>query len=165
MTPPRRYDHERFPCGHERNAENSRSGKNDCRLCHAAAQRRRYAADPARHRRAASEYQKRNRAAATERGRQWRANNREHHLAYMRERMRLRLVKRKDPETQEYMGIIGLDPCTYCGGPAECIDHIEALARGGADHWTNFTPACGRCNQTKHAKPLLVFLLDRGPAR
>lgn len=53
------------------------------------------------------------------------------------------------------------DPCAYCNGPAGEVDHIVPLARGGEDTWENLTAACLPCNRSKHARPLLVWLLTR----
>lgn len=64
-----------------------------------------------------------------------------------------------------------LDPCAYCGmdkdtpkafgQPGPVLDHIDARARGGEDHWSNFTGACWRCNTSKRDKTLLSYLLYR----
>ena len=50
------------------------------------------------------------------------------------------------------------DPCAYCGGPSDTIDHIEPKVRGGSDHWTNLTASCMSCNSRKGSMPLLLFL-------
>ena len=60
---------------------------------------------------------------------------------------------------REYVEILRGDPCSYCGQPAGEVDHIEPLARGGAEGWENFTAACRSCNARKHARPLLQFLM------
>jgi len=53
------------------------------------------------------------------------------------------------------------DPCSYCGGESEAIDHIEPRAGGGTNHWSNLTAACDSCNGSKSDKPLLIFLAHR----
>lgn len=41
-------------------------------------------------------------------------------------------------------------PCTYCKAPnPRTVDHIVPSSRGGVDHPTNLTIACGSCNSTK----------------
>lgn len=61
----------------------------------------------------------------------------------------------------DYEAIIRKDPCAYCGGPAGEVDHIEPLKRGGSSEWDNLGPACRSCNSSKHATPLLAYLLGR----
>jgi hypothetical protein len=53
------------------------------------------------------------------------------------------------------------DPCAYCGGPANQIDHIDSRSRGGADDGANLTAACGPCNTAKGNRSLLKFLIVR----
>jgi 5-methylcytosine-specific restriction endonuclease McrA len=53
------------------------------------------------------------------------------------------------------------DPCTYCGGPANQIDHIEPLIRGGTNTADNAARACWPCNREKNTQPLLIFLARR----
>lgn len=49
--------------------------------------------------------------------------------------------------------------CAYCLAPANHCDHIVPIAKGGADEASNVVPACARCNKSKGAKSLLVWLL------
>jgi 5-methylcytosine-specific restriction endonuclease McrA len=44
--------------------------------------------------------------------------------------------------------------CAYCGDPAEHLDHVKAISRGGADAAHNLLPACAPCNLSKGAKSL-----------
>lgn len=39
--------------------------------------------------------------------------------------------------------------CTYCGAPADTVDHVLPLVRGGTNYEGNLTPACRRCNGAK----------------
>jgi HNH endonuclease len=59
--------------------------------------------------------------------------------------------------------VLALDPCAYCGEPVECIEHVDPVAKGGENDWTNFTASCRRCNQSKSASTLLQFLARRKP--
>lgn len=64
---------------------------------------------------------------------------------------------------KEYTLIIEADPCVYCGGLCEHVDHIDPLARGGTGDWDNITSACASCNISKGDRPILQFLLARKP--
>jgi hypothetical protein len=64
----------------------------------------------------------------------------------------------RDPQSMEYAAILLRDPCSYCGGPATTIDHIEPLRAGGLSAWDNLTASCAPCNSTKRDHPLLFFL-------
>jgi 5-methylcytosine-specific restriction endonuclease McrA len=44
--------------------------------------------------------------------------------------------------------------CCYCDAPAEHLDHVHALSKGGADAAHNLVPACAPCNLTKSDKSL-----------
>ena len=57
------------------------------------------------------------------------------------------------------------DPCPYCGGAVENVDHVWPVALGGGNHWTNITGACVACNSEKGATPLLHWLIRRAEAR
>lgn len=81
-------------------------------------------------------------------------------------RERLRAYRSKtstvDTETRGYAALLELDPCSYCGsGAPNTVDHIVPVSAEGAHRWDNLTAACGRCNSSKGAKPLLVFLAAR----
>lgn len=39
--------------------------------------------------------------------------------------------------------------CTYCGGWASVVDHINPVAQGGTRRRRNLTPACSPCNSEK----------------
>lgn len=66
-----------------------------------------------------------------------------------------------DEDALAYCDLIASDPCVYCGGESNQIDHIHPVSRGGDSRWTNLAPACRSCNARKSAKPLLQFLLLR----
>jgi 5-methylcytosine-specific restriction endonuclease McrA len=62
-----------------------------------------------------------------------------------------------------YFVEIGAHNCVYCGGPAEHIDHVVPLARGGAHAIGNLLPACAECNKSKGARDPYAFLAARFP--
>ncbi|MFJ7176416.1 HNH endonuclease [Streptomyces massasporeus] len=80
-------------------------------------------------------------------------------------RRRLRLRMQFDAEEMEsstaYRGILRGDPCVYCGGLMEAIDHILAVSRSGMDSWDNLAAICTSCNSSKGARDVLQFLLYR----
>ncbi|MFJ9671105.1 HNH endonuclease [Streptomyces sp. NPDC101221] len=44
--------------------------------------------------------------------------------------------------------------CCYCDRPAEHLDHVTPISRGGADTLSNVVPACAPCNYAKGALTL-----------
>lgn len=66
-----------------------------------------------------------------------------------------------DDEALGYVELIASDPCVYCGGAADTIDHIEPVVRSHDSRWTNLAPACRSCNSAKGARSLIAFLLYR----
>lgn len=92
--------------------------------------------------------------------RQWRHDNPEKARQLSRRQLRRRRLGR-DREALEWSYIVLGDPCAYCGAPAEHVDHIEAVARGGSNQWGNLTGACAACNSAKCDGSVLRFLLQR----
>jgi 5-methylcytosine-specific restriction endonuclease McrA len=122
-------------------------------------------------RRSGREYARRFRAEQPERARR---DRREHMRTYGPEyrhrwnhynRLRRLGVALPDPEADEYALVLRRDPCSYCGGSSEHIDHIVPIARGGDGRWDNLTAACANCNFSKSAKPLPGFLAVDAHAR
>lgn len=66
-----------------------------------------------------------------------------------------------DAEAIAYAEVIGHDPCVYCGGPADTLDHIEPISRSFNSDWDNLAPACRPCNSAKGTRKLLIHLLHR----
>jgi len=63
--------------------------------------------------------------------------------------------------TETYARILASGPCVYDGRPAEHVDHVRPLSRGGAEHESNLVPACAKCNMSKNAR----LLTEWDPAR
>ena len=112
--------------------------------------------------------------------RKWLSKNREAHNARLRERYAngdrtRRLTDAQNRRAKLTGGRVTLDEwqaiiaefdsrCAYCmvklAKPT--MDHVVALARGGAHSLSNIVPACKPCNYSKNAKPLGQWLdLDR----
>lgn len=72
-----------------------------------------------------------------------------------------RNAKRGAPSSPLHIQILVGDPCSYCGAPADGVDHIDPIAYGGSGDWENLAAACGKCNHDKLTLPLLLFLLVR----
>lgn len=64
-----------------------------------------------------------------------------------------------DAEAIAYASLLRSDPCSYCGGLSDEIDHIAPVSKSRSSAWDNLTAACTTCNRSKGAKPLLAFLL------
>lgn len=64
-------------------------------------------------------------------------------------------------EIGAYKRALVADVCSYCGGPAEMLEHIDAKSRGGGNEWDNLTGACHSCNWKKKSQSLLGFLGSR----
>lgn len=89
------------------------------------------------------------------RQRAWKARNPEK----VRRGNFLRRAHHMDDESQEWLlEVLPGDPCAYCGAPADHVDHIDPIALGGTNHWSNLAAACGRCNLSKNATPLLLWM-------
>lgn len=73
-----------------------------------------------------------------------------------------RQAQGRDDSADAYLSLMRLDPCAYCGQPAQHIDHIIPQRSNGDDQWTNMTAACNQCNSTKGGQPLMHFLIYRG---
>jgi hypothetical protein len=65
-----------------------------------------------------------------------------------------------DQATIQWVSLLRADPCSYCDGSCEAIDHIVPFSQQGATHWTNLTAACAGCNGHKNAVSLTRFLLN-----
>lgn len=148
-----------YPCGHPRTPENSKGGHPACKICHRKKQLARYRADPATSIAKATAWANANRKRLNVRFGEWRRNSPE-----QRARMHLSKSRRnREEQTVAYAALLKGDPCSYCGSSGGSIDHITPIRRCGETNWTNLTAACGPCNSSKNARPLLQFLLARQP--
>jgi 5-methylcytosine-specific restriction endonuclease McrA len=90
-------------------------------------------------------------------------------------------LRADDGEThrEAWKRIIRGDACAYCGRlPFPCrfhredagtVDHIDPQAgprpANGLHSWTNYTGSCARCNNSKDATPMLLWIARRGVLR
>jgi 5-methylcytosine-specific restriction endonuclease McrA len=72
---------------------------------------------------------------------------------YMRTRRRRKAPYRRADVFAHWGG-----RCVYCGAPAEHLDHVQPLSRGGRDILSNVVPACADCNLSKAALTLAEWL-------
>jgi hypothetical protein len=56
-----------------------------------------------------------------------------------------------------YLAVLASGPCVYCGAPADSIDHVRPLSRGGQETSSNLVPACMDCNKSKSARLLTCW--------
>jgi len=112
-----------------------------------------------------------NKVKSRDQQRAWREGNREKFNARMRRwkdnnfdkvrqqwtiqnlhRRGVRLLKRYNHETLAAKMAYYGNRCIYCGAPADCIDHVKPVARGGPSLLCNLVPSCRKCNQSKGKK-------------
>lgn len=67
-------------------------------------------------------------------------------------RRALKMTFVKEAPTGKQLATVLLDPCIYCGAPAEHIDHCIPLSRGGEHNLENLVPSCAPCNMSKGSK-------------
>ena len=126
--------------------------------------RRQRALNPDKNRIAQKKYVEGHREKRREIDKAYRASKPEIHAATERNRRAAKLgnggtgwsAKEERELTSSYGNL-----CVYCGNKAEGIDHVVALANGGAHDLNNAVPACAKCNSSKGKKPLLQWLYAR----
>lgn len=145
-----------------------------CKVCYAAKVRAKRAEDPEKHReesrrwradnpekatQVSREYMRRwrdaNREESRRRNRAWKTANPHKQAEYNNKRRARKLGGEHAPydrvEIFERWGWM----CGYgCGQPAEHLDHITPLSRGGADATWNLIPSCAEENLSKNDRTL-----------
>ena len=103
----------------------------------------------------------------------WRARNKERNREkYRAQRLAAKQRRRAScytstdlAPTPAQVASILLEPCLYCGDPADHVDHFIPLSRGGLHVISNLVPACAACNTSKGNKlPNLEWRGRRGVA-
>jgi len=128
------------------------------RAAHLDAARRYVERHPDRRAASTARYAAANRDYYADAKRRWRAANLDRAREIARNAQRRRKARRMGAagscsEAQlrgrwDYYG--GL--CWLCRAPADTIDHVVALSRGGSEWPANLRPACRSCNSRKHAR-------------
>ncbi len=54
--------------------------------------------------------------------------------------------------------------CCYCHQPADTVDHVVPLVRGGTNYEGNLVPACRSCNSRKQDRLVIEFKLGKAPS-
>lgn len=71
---------------------------------------------------------------------------------------RKRFVEPVSPQDREFLFEKFDGICAYCAKPADTIDHVIPVSKGGGSRRGNILPACGSCNSRKRTRPLDDFL-------
>lgn len=124
------------------------------------ARRSRYRANPEPAKQRTREWARRNRERNVARASAWNKANRGRANKSMNRAWHKRQRVPYTDAGWAYREILLTDPCSYCGGPAGEVDHIDPIANGGDGDWPNLTAACRSCNAQKHARSLLAYLAD-----
>lgn len=93
------------------------------------------------------QYYKENYEAIAEYKRQWERDNPDKKAAYSHARRARKAAVPSDGIPVDFRG----KPCYVCGAPAEAVDHIVPLSKGGHDTLDNKAPICHSCNSAKGA--------------
>lgn len=90
-------------------------------------------------------YYQRNSEAIKEAARQWQRNNPDKDAA----RKNRRRARKANVPSDGIPVDITDQPCYVCGAPAEAVDHVVPLSKGGHDTVDNKRPICHSCNSAK----------------
>lgn len=119
--------------------------------------------DRERSRASSRRYYEENRESVLARTTQWKQDNPEMAREHGRKNSRNRRIA-LDPLNTVAVGWIQIlegDPCAYCGGPMEEVDHIVPVKHDGTNDWDNLAATCKSCNASKYTRSLLEYLLCR----
>lgn len=115
-------------------------------------------------------YHARHRERRLAENKRWRENNAEYrkqmlkiygHARRARELNATGSCTREQMEARwQYFG----GKCWMCGDPANAIDHVIPLARGGSNWPANLRPACTPCNSAKGARSWRLYLNQKEAA-
>lgn len=101
---------------------------------------------------------------ATEAVNRWRSNHREQVRFHEKRKRAMRRNAQGAHSWDEWQAQVDYfgNRCAYClrrlTAKSTQRDHIVAITQGGSNYIENIIPACGPCNNRKHARSLLQFV-------
>jgi 5-methylcytosine-specific restriction endonuclease McrA len=108
------------------------------------------------------------RAANPERARaqhaSWRQRNPEKHNELSRKRAAKKKGNGVYRVSKKELKALLADPCFYCGGQSNTIDHVVPIARGGGHSIGNLVGACKPCNSSKKDLTIMEWRKKKGAA-
>ncbi len=100
-----------------------------------------------------------NRERVAKYNRQWDKNNRAQRAEIVRRRRARKVNATIEPVDEAAIYELYSRICLYCGATEDLtLDHVVALASGGAHCEDNLVVACRKCNSSKRIKPLEDWL-------
>jgi len=67
--------------------------------------------------------------------------------------------------TKKELAWLYKQPCFYCGGAAEHLDHVMPISRGGRHSIGNLVPACAKCNLEKSDRLVIEWKIIKAKER
>ena len=149
----------------KRKAVDARYRRNNREKCRAAS-RKSYRKKPAKYKARTRAWANRHPDKVREYDRNFKARNRTL-LAMRSSKRRAQKVRAGGEFTKDEWLMLCQDTgyrCVYCGVVDAKLhaDHVVPLSRGGRHDISNIVPACARCNCSKGAKPLVLWLAQGG---
>lgn len=78
---------------------------------------------------------------------------------------RIKEHNQSDADVRSRVWAITNGKCFYCDSEIAIedfhVDHIVPKSAGGPDHFSNYVPACAKCNISKNDKPFASFFLKK----
>jgi hypothetical protein len=110
--------------------------------------------DPEARRKANRKWRQRNRDAMREQTRTWRRRNRQRAREQVQRRRAIKAAAATFVLVTKDLARLTDRGCVACGLPADSLDHMIPLSRGGSHGIGNLTPMCRGCNSSKGAKTI-----------
>ena len=107
-------------------------------------------------------YYQANRSALLQKGREYKSANPDKRRDWNLQRLARKKGVAHEPYDRADIFARWGPECTYCPSPADCLDHVVPISKGGPDATHNLVPACTPCNSSKGAKSLAEWALTFG---